>query len=209
MARFIDRTGIKYGRLTALRLFGKNKRGESLWECVCDCGNPKITVGSWLSSGETGSCGCWERESRHFHTLTHGMSRKKNVVYAAWCRLRGRCLNKNSKDYPDYGGRGITVCERWNDFTLFLADVGERPSPKHSIDRIDTNGNYEPGNCRWATPKIQSNNRRNIQRFDFRGESKTLTEWAESSGIQMRTLFARIYYSGWSVERALTTPVKS
>ena len=132
------------------------------------------------------------------------LHRKFLPEYRAWACMRTRCRNPNSQDYALYGGRGILVCERWNSFAAFLEDMGLKPSPKHSIDRIDNDGNYTPGNCRWATPKEQANNQRRSRRVEFHGEQLSLPEWATRLGISRESLRDRLN-NGWTVERALTT----
>ena len=145
----------KYNRLLIIEIIpGKNKKVK----CVCDCGN----IGSYflfnLKSGKTKSCGCLYKESRATN-VTHGHS--KTPLYVCWKSMKSRCYNKNRKDYYLYGGRGIIVCDRWiNSYENFLSDMGEKPSAEYSIDRIDVNGNYEPSNCRWATPTEQRLNQR-------------------------------------------------
>lgn len=125
--------------------------------------------------------------------------------YEAWRSIRGRCLNPNDQAYPSYGGRGITICDDWRDsFPAFLRDVGPRPSAEHSIDRIDNNQGYEPGNVRWSTRTEQGRNKRNNHLLTLNGETRCVSEWAEVIGIQATTLFRRIR-KGWTVERALTT----
>jgi hypothetical protein len=126
--------------------------------------------------------------------------------YRSWHSMRDRCLCKTNRAYPDYGGRGITVCARWNDFAKFIADMGQRPSLEHSIDRIDNDRGYEPGNCRWATRSQQQRNRRKRPRFTLNGETLTQVEWAERYGIPTRTLGARLH-NGMSLHQALTTPL--
>lgn len=135
----------------------------------------------------------------------HGMAGTK--VYFAWHSMIDRCLVSYSTNFKNHGGRGITVCPEWADsFSAFLRDMGLPPSKKHSLDRINNDGNYEPGNCRWATAKQQCRNRRGCKFLTFRGETKTLTEWSEIMGLHKDTVGCRISRYGWTVERALTTP---
>jgi len=132
------------------------------------------------------------------------------LEYQPWYSMKARCRYPWAQSYEYYGGRGITVCERWDGpdgFNNFYADMGPRPSPEHQIDRIDNNGNYEPGNCRWATPKVQIRNRRNTRWLTFRGQSKPIATWAEEMGVNKRTL-ARRLREGWSAERIMSVPVR-
>lgn len=131
------------------------------------------------------------------------MVKSESAEYRAWSHMWSRCTNKNVKEYSYYGGRGITICAEWREFDNFLADMGQRPSSRHSIDRIDVNGNYEPANCRWATYTQQARNRRSNRIIEFQGERRTLAEWAEAIGLDVRTLHSRLV-GGWSLERALT-----
>lgn len=138
------------------------------------------------------------------YNYKHGMFREPE--YKAWGTMVQRCTNPNNRAWIHYGGRGITICERWRTFSNFIEDMGRRPSPKHSIDRIDNSRGYEPANCRWANRREQSTNRRNNVIFEFRGEKRTITEWAELHGINRRTLDARLQEYGWTIEEALTLP---
>lgn len=135
------------------------------------------------------------------------MNKKHGLVnspeYKTWAMMLVRCRNKNNHAYPRYGGRGIKVCKRWESFENFYADVGAKPSPKHSLDRIDNNGNYEPSNCRWATMLEQGRNKRNNAMLTLNGVTKCISEWADITGIKRRTIHARISY-GWPVEKVLT-----
>jgi hypothetical protein len=174
------------------------------------CGNVLSVLGTHLRNKNTQSCGCWQREAARKANTTHGRAGmaggKPTPTYKIWEGMRQRCLNPHNHKFRDYGGRGITICERWHDFSLFLADMGERPSPQHSIDRWpNNNGNYEPGNCRWATRKEQMNNTRHNVILAYHDVALSLTQWAERIGIQPTCLLARIR-RGWTVEQILTRP---
>ena len=137
----------------------------------------------------------------------HGQSR--TPLYRIWGLVKNRCHNPNATEYERYGGRGIKMCDRWyNSFAAFAEDMGTRPSPDHSLDRIDNDGPYSPENCRWATASQQARNRSNTLRIDHDGESLTLAEWSERTGIKRSTLSMRYYSYQWSVEQMLTTPTK-
>jgi hypothetical protein len=167
-----------------------------VWLCLCSCGNFKEVREPHLRSEHTKSCGC-------LHTI-HGLT--KTTEFDVWSSIKKRCLNPNHKSYADYGGRGITICPEWRDsFATFLADMGPRPSPQHSIDRIDVNGNYCKENCRWATPREQQNNRRNNHLLTFNGTTMTLAEWSRLTLIHKATLRWRISM-GWSSEDVLIPP---
>jgi hypothetical protein len=197
--KFIDLTGQRFGKLTVAARMPSSRTGQTRWLCHCDCGKAKIVQAGNLKTGHVASCGCLAR---------HGLT--KTPTYASWTAMINRCTNPRNPNYPNYGGRGITVCERWrNSFLDFLDDVGERPSLEHSIDRINNYGNYEPGNCKWSTATEQNNNRRRPRRgviLEHGGEVHCIRDWAALTGIKEMTLGHRIR-KGLPAEVALTKPV--
>lgn len=196
---FIDLTGERYGRLVVLGYAGYLFGCRTAWWCKCDCGTIKRIAGNAMRRGRTTSCGCYAAELTP--SKTHG--RRKSGAYSSWAAMKTRCTNPNSKSYADYGGRGIKICERWlNSFENFLEDMGERPKG-HSIERVDNDGDYEPGNCRWASQRAQVNNTRQNRYLEFDGRSQTISQWAKETGIERRTIARRLGL-GWSIERALT-----
>lgn len=208
----IDVTGKKFSKLTAIRIIGK-KRKANLWLCSCECGNETTAIVSQLSRGDKTSCGCKKKElrqprpdmvQRNKDRAIHSMS--GGYTYSSWKAMKSRCYDLKDKDYPRWGGRGITVCNAWKtSFVEFFKDMGERPKG-HTIDRIDNNGNYEPGNCRWAVQKTQSNNTRKNYYVEYQGRTQTAKQWAEELKlVEYKTLLYRLR-TGWETHAALTTP---
>jgi hypothetical protein len=201
--RLIDRKGLRYERLLVLeRLPAKSKTDTNArWLCRCDCGQLTVAYGQDLEKGKHKSCGCLNGE----RIMQHGMSHTR--VYHVWQAMLQRCENPKAQRYADYGGRGIKVCAEWHKFENFFRDMGDRPAG-YSIEREDNNGNYEPGNCRWATTKTQMNNQRRSRVIEINGQKRTLAEWAEYAGIGWFTLRQRLDRMGWDIERALTDAIK-
>lgn len=205
----IDLTGRKFGRLVVLG-YSHTRRKPSggptrYWVCKCSCGTVKAIDRSGLIAGVTLSCGCLQKERVAAVKSTQN-GHSGTLTFSSWYAIMHRCTNPNNHAYEAYAGRGITVCERWHEYEKFLSDMGERPSVKHSIDRIDNNGNYEPGNCRWVLMAVQNMNRSNTLRLTFNGETKTLLEWAKITNISYSTLISR-HTRGWSPMKILTRPV--
>lgn len=199
--------GKRYGRCLVLSISHRNKDSIAFVNIQCDCGNTKKIRLISLRNGSTVSCGCYHLERQKTQRLTHGKSDTNE--YHVWAGMLDRCRNVNNIKYKDYGGRGVTVCERWtNSFPAFLYDMGVRPTDGHTIDRINNDGNYDPSNCRWATRLEQNRNTRANIRATYMGEEKTLIEWAEIAGLKLKTLHSRLGY-GWSMERAMTEPVNT
>lgn len=206
MPAFIDISGKKFARVTAISR-SANRIGISHWKCVCDCGNEFIVSGKSLKSGNTKSCGCLKKEKliENGKLKKHGLSGSE--TYHTWRAMKARCYNKKTESFKNYGGRGITVCDEWrNSFQCFYDDMGRVPKGK-SIDRIDNNGNYNPSNCKYSTCKEQLNNTRANKIIAFNGESKNVTQWAECLGVSRMLIFNRLY-AGWSIEKALTEPIR-
>lgn len=196
----VDIVGQVFGRLTARRYLGGGR-----WVCDCCCGCQTIVMLCDLRRA-TRSCGCLRRElakTRSLQLSTHGMS--KTPEYRVWERMLARCCKSADPAYRNYGGRGISVCVRWQNFVNFIHDIGLRPSASHTLERLDNDGNYEPGNCVWATRRSQARNRRTNRMLTFRGMTKCLAEWSSETGIGRQVIYDRLR-SGWSVQDALTVP---
>ncbi len=182
--------GVKYGRLTITGFDSVDKHNNYRFYCLCDCGNTSLVRLGALRRGRIQSCGCYNSDALKARVV-HGHARngKSSAEYRAWQNMKNRCYSVNLKCYPNYGGRGIIVCDKWkDDFELFLSDVGRRPSSKHSLDRPNTNGNYEPGNVRWATKKQQQQNTRDNRWFEYEGERLVVSDWANKLKVAPNTI---------------------
>lgn len=194
MKERVDLTGKKFGRWSVIGVSQKGDTSILFWDCICECGGKNSVRGSYLKSGASLSCGCLKKEMA-YKRIIHGNSRSKGNTgeYRSWQAMKARCTNHNYINYKDYGARGISVCQKWIDsFEDFLEDVGPRPTPKHTLDRIEVNGNYEPGNCRWATSKEQNSNTRATHFLEYRGERMPLKHWAERLGVWASSIYARL-----------------
>lgn len=200
--KFKDLTGKQIGRWRVIEFVGRDNSGNLFWKCECDCGAMKRVAGAGLANGTTTSCGCFRTENRPNLKKTHGLSKIKE--YKIWKGMKQRCNNNRSPSYFNYGGRGIKICDRWqNSFDNFLADMGHIPSTNHTLDRIDNDGNYEPSNCRWATVAEQSRNRRSTMMLTFNGITQCAKDWSKIVGVKASTIRERIH-RGWTVDEALS-----
>jgi hypothetical protein len=209
--------GLRFGRLTVQRYSHKlkqNKGWRHFWRCLCDCGELKTTDTNSLRQGLTVSCGCYNRE-RPRTWQKHGYCKNdrkdpKHQLYRVWSQMLQRCNNPNDQRYEYYGGRGITVCPRWQGaqgFVNFLRDLGPRPKGT-SLERKDNAGNYCPKNCKWATKQEQARNSKNAKQIEYRGKTQSVSEWAEELGFSGTVLLNRLRL-GWSVARAFTQPTRA
>lgn len=197
---------------TRLTIIGPGSKKKRLL-CRCSCGNEKEIWACHVRSGATRSCGCLVADNNRKlrQRLSHGdcAGGKLSAEYRVWVSMMSRCSNPMVKSYPNYGGRGIIVCEKWKaSFSDFLADVGRRPGPKHSLDRFpNNNGNYEPGNVRWATAAEQNRNTSKNHNLEYAGKTMCIADWSKETGLSRRTILRRLA-GGWSIDVALTLPVE-
>lgn len=205
-------TGHKIEKLKVLKKIESNKNGRAMWLCQCDCGNNCNVLGVHLRRRMVKSCGCaieekneWLREKQTKHGMRH------THAHRAWCDMKRRCDSPKSSRYEYYGARGITYHAAWKDFINFFADMGHPPTRKHSLDRIDFNGNYSKENCRWATNIEQANNKRNNTYLTHNGKTQSIADWARELNIPRMRISSRLYRC-WDVARALSiasTPVRT
>lgn len=191
-----DEVGTEYGKLTVIEFAGNTKGGDSRWLCQCECGNTTTVARGELRKGSTLSCGCHRANAK-------GMC--ESTEYTSWQEMKRRCYTTNYKDYHLYGGKGITVCQRWLDaFVNFFEDMGPKPFKEATIDRKDGNGNYEKDNCRWASKTEQSQNTSKTRMLTYNGETYCLREWARRLGISHCTLRSRLN-KGWPPEKVFSS----
>ncbi|MDA8228733.1 MAG: hypothetical protein M0T74_13750 [Desulfitobacterium hafniense] len=203
MSELRDLTGQKFGRLTVITRAESDKRGSARWFCHCDCDNETTVMSYRLISGRTQSCGCMQKELTSKRFTTHGKANTR--IYGIWTAMKKRCESPYDSSYESYGGRGIKVCEEWHEFESFHRwAITNGYADNLSIDRKNTNGNYEPSNCRWVNNKIQANNKSNNHMLTFKGKTQTMAMWCDDLGIPRQRLENRIR-RGWSTQRALTT----
>ena len=200
----VDHTGRKYNMLTGVRPDAA-RGGTSTWVWRCDCEAIKTIPTGAVVGGKTKSCGCAKNELLRIGRTKHGHSTCKHTrnadggssEYRSWNSMKSRCLKENDKDYPNYGGRGITICERWvNSFQDFLSDMGLKPTTKHTIHRINNEGNYEPSNCKWADAFEQGAGKRTSRYFTAGGVTMTVAQWARRIGCSRQALRYRINHGG-------------
>lgn len=204
VTRAPDLTGKRFNRLKVIERAANFPGGNrtARWHCICDCGNSTISSATELRNGRAKSCGCYSMDVWDKSRYKHGAHRDK--VYKIWTQIKQRCLNPADATYHNYGARGITIAEEWqSDYAAFAEYMGERPSDKHTVERIDNDGNYEPGNVRWATRSEQGRNKRTNRMVTHDGRTMCLKDWAAHSGIPYYTLRYRILVAKWSIERAL------
>lgn len=208
--------GVRFNMLTGLNPVRTTPQGHWYWLFRCDCGQEKEIRASHAKSGQIKSCGCAHGDLIAKQRTKHGYWKGgvSAPEYSAWCMARTRCHNPNNHAYPRYGARGLTMCDRWrfgengrSGFECFIADMGNRPSRKHSLDRVDNNKGYSPDNCRWATREEQMRNTRQRHLVTFEGRAMTAADAADLAGIPRSVVWQRLF-RGWSADRALTTPVR-
>lgn len=206
MSAFIDLTKQKFYRLTVVSRTKNNKSGRTQWKCQCSCGNIKTVASGDLISGNTKSCGCLNIELLVGRRLIHGM--RKTPEYTAWCNMKNRCYDPTNKYFNDYGGRGIKIFHEWqNDFMAFFDHIGPKPTPKHTLERVDNSKGYFPGNIIWDSRQAQANNTRHNHHITIKGTTKNVTQWAKTIGVKPSLIYNRLWL-GWNSQRAVLQPVR-
>ena len=213
MGKKIDLNGQTFGRLKVIRKAGVNKRRETIWECLCSCGKTTTAKTYQLRNGSKRSCGCLSVEKARERRTVHGEWGTR--LHQLWKGMKARCYNPNHAFYKNYGGRGIKVCPEWKEdflqFKNFMISIGydeTLPTGEQTIERIDVNGDYEPNNCKLVSRKEQNINKRNNHKVTYKGETKTVTEFAEEYGLDVENVLNRINNYGYSIEEAMEKPVR-
>lgn len=201
-----DISGQRFGRWLVIEPRHVNERGHAVFLCRCDCGNEREVVAYRLRNGRSTSCGCLRNEKSAARMTEHGMT--NHPLFATWNSMMHRCYVQTARPYPRYGGRGITVCERWHDVRTFIRDNESKATEGLTIDRIDNDGPYSPKNTRWVPRAKQNLNYSRNVFLEFRGKRQTLKEWADETGIKLGTLWDRIQNRKWPPEKALTQRVR-
>lgn len=205
MSKYADLIGKKFKEWTVLGISPYTSRQTRL-ACRCSCGQVKSVRVCSLKSKDSSSCGCRKKLLISKIHTTHG--KENTTKYCTWENIKQRCLNSKAPNYKNYGGRGIRVCKEWvNSFEQFYEDMGDKPGPKYSLDRLDNSGPYSKENCAWKTKKEQGRNKRNNVVLTYSGKTQSLIEWSEELNVNYSTLQGRISL-GWSVENTLSTPVR-
>lgn len=202
MVALIDLTGQKFGRFLVIAKSVSMNKKRPLWHVRCDCGAERVVRGWDLRRGETKSCGCYNRDVARKRATTHGL--KGTTTYVSWINMLDRCRRENNSSFKRYGNRGITVCSRWKEFEKFFQDMGSRPSGL-TLERIDNNAGYFPGNCRWASRQQQANNRCTTRSLTFGNKTMPISVWSKELGLSKSAVSSRLR-AGWSVSRALSQP---
>lgn len=208
----LELVGTTFGRLTVISYEGKRNSGQHTWKCNCTCGAQTVTTTLMLRTGKKRSCGCLRKETAAVHARslsTHGAwtGGKSTREWATWANMRSRCSLVTHPQYSEYGGRGITIDPAWEDFSTFLADMGPRPSNKHSLDRVNNDLGYSRENCRWATRIEQNNNTRFNHRVTVNGLTMTIAQWARALNVTRNELKSQGKKSG-SLEKAIQDLIK-
>lgn len=204
MSAINNLTGKRFDRLTVESYSHSNTNGRAVWKCVCDCGETLFVKGNALLSGNTKSCGCLKTEKISSLKYSHGLC--KTRLYRIWCAMLTRCSNSVFTEFDRYGGRGIKVCDEWQEFLPFYEwAMANGYADNLTIDRIDNDGDYRPGNCRWATRTEQNNNTKKNHYITYNGKTHTIAEWSRITGIKYGTLINRINNLKWDAEKSLTT----